>query len=412
VDEISALTERQNAYLFLHTDHYTFSTCHQLKGNKLSLSHFIQPLDPITWYLLQLSGALVVLLVTFITARMNLKPPRIREIILKTFFSILGEVLENQPPMENSLQQYSSLRFALVTWSLGILVLGQGYKGTITSTTVVASIKPQLDSFKDAMVRNLSVYSSASRTIIEMVDMKRAYSPNYSLPTNLLYFDFFRRVQNDMARQTRLAKQNNHLPMQSFKLLQQLWKNRNLKINISAKNYIPREAIENCKNSIFVDRSDSIRNLFYLHPTVKRSHKLYIGKERIMPVLNYAMLIGIPSELMMMRLKSTVHSGISDRIVNTLKEISSRSLKREYLKYNNEISLANLQTDTEEEVDFLTMESTMMQIFYVCAIVLLLALTVFFVEMFVTRICDSCIMRRSVTHLNGHNEQHQTVIAW
>jgi hypothetical protein len=64
------------------------------------------------------------------------------------------------------------LRVLMLTWALATIILGNGYKGTVTSKFIAPEAEKRLKTFEDAtsLQKNLSVYTSISQ---EMLEVKR-----------------------------------------------------------------------------------------------------------------------------------------------------------------------------------------------------------------------------------------------
>jgi hypothetical protein len=357
------------------------------EADVLSIGHFMTPFHIVPWLTLLFCATSVIVTVTLIAKILSPQPPNFIELISRTLLSILGEMLENVQPLWRSIEMYVSLRIMLLFWSFGALLLGQYYRGTITSTTVVVSDQPKLTTFEDVMVRNLSVYSPIDRAMLQLVEPYLKANSSYSR-LNWTLFPLLQFIRSVRYLQ-RLSTQRDDVeppPRKMLELAEYIWKTRVIKININDSNYIPRESILNCKNSVFVGTPETMEKLLYIHPDTKRPHKMYEGKEKILPAFKAVVLKGIYSEVMVLRLKSAIHSGIVDQIIKHLEEISTKKLKRAFLEHNDERDLKGSPGGLGEDEGFHTMQSPMMQIFLICGVILMGASMVFVGELLYSRL--------------------------
>src|SRR5207245_888534 len=76
--------------------------------------------------------------------------------------------------------------------------------------------------------------------------------------------------------------------------------------------------LPNCNRSVFLVNPGAIENILYVHPDIKRSHALFIGKESILHMEKYIFMYGIPCPRMKLRWKCVLQSGIHNKMRENL----------------------------------------------------------------------------------------------
>jgi hypothetical protein len=161
-----------------------------MDNDMMSLVHFIKPFDPEIWYCLLISMSLTVMLITAAIMLFNATNGEEFDTLSFSLLIVFSNMLENPTNVaERVLRRCSSIRFSILIWSLSILVLGHAYKGIVTSELVVPPDKYQLETFEQAMVLNLSVYSLLNKNLINILDaLKKNQQTSISKTSRLLQF--------------------------------------------------------------------------------------------------------------------------------------------------------------------------------------------------------------------------------
>jgi hypothetical protein len=343
-------------------------------------SHFLKPFDSDIWsFLVSVGLAISILMSLFYTCLEKMRVFSL-DILLRLVMALFGILIDNALRLPRKLERHIWMRIGFMTWALGTIILGNLYKGTVTSNFIAPTGEGRIKKFEETYSRklNLSVYSSVSKEVLELLEAGR----QKGLTVNLVrhkYFKFFDRLDYDKEWIRRLAK--NETTSMLLKVIRNLWQNIITDVDISETNQFPKEFVQNCNSSIFVDTSVLLPKILHFHRNVHPNLPIYFGEDKLMDVAKHIHTYGIAKGAMTIRLRALAHSGILQRIIEDKEFVSNRKLLRRYKSQNNSThsSILNVKNDSSR-VRALTMLSNSMKIFVVTACTLGLSLIIFFYE--------------------------------
>jgi hypothetical protein len=414
VDQITATTSRAGSYHLIRSDFYNFLSCYRNRtGGRYTtykFKQFLKPFDATIWSFLLSSGIAITSLLLLVfncdthrSAGCKRKMFLLIDRFLRLAMGVFGTLIDNNGafklPKILAVQTGSGLRVLMLTWALATIILGNGYKGTVTSKFIAPEAEKRLKTFEDAtsLQNNLSVYTSISQEMLEYTEAAKLKGLNFNI-SNWKYFKFMERLVYDQRWYRETPRIGNISKF--LQIFERLWENLNLDVEISERNLFPKEFLLNCNSSIFVDTSELLPKMvnFYSSDVHAPESEIYFGEDKFMNVGTYIFTHGIPGggSYMSIRLRALYHSGLVQKIKADKEYISQRKLSRRQKKERSELVTNNNNyynfsspwtlSENTFKIKAISLQSESMQIFVICAYLLGLSFVIYFLEWISSRV--------------------------
>jgi hypothetical protein len=364
---------------------------------------FLKPFDYTIWSFLLSSGIAITSLLLLVfncdphhSAGCNRKVLLLIDRFLRLAMGVFGTLIENNGAFK--LPKTGGLRILMLTWALATIILGNGYKGTVTSKFIAPEALLRLKTFKDAtsLQNNLSVYTSISQEMLEYTEAAKLKGLNINI-SNWKYFKFIERLVYDQRWYSEIPRIGNISKF--LQIFERLWENLNLDVEISERNLFPKEFLLNCNSSIFVDTSELLPKMVNFHSSDVHApeSEIYFGEDKFMNVGKYIFTHGIPGgSYMSIRLRVLSHSGLVQKIKADKEYISQRKLSRRHKKERSELVTNNNNyynsssswtlSENTVRIKAISLQSESMQIFVICSYLLGLSFVIYFLEWITSRV--------------------------
>jgi hypothetical protein len=414
VDQITATTRRAGSYHLIHSDFYNFLSCYRNGTGGRSTYRFKQfskQFDSTIWSFLLSSGIAISLLLLFViyydphnySAGCNRTILLLIDRFLRLAMGVFGTLIDNNGafklPKILAVQTRSGLRVLMLTWALATIILGNGYKGTVTSKFIAPEAEKRLKTFEDAtsLQSNLSVYTSISEEMLEYTEAAKLKGLNITI-SDWNYFKFMERLVYDRRWYREIPRIGNISKF--LQIFERLWQNLNPDVELSERNLFPKEFLLNCNSSIFVDTSELLPKMVNFHSSDVHApqSEIYFGEDKFMNVEKYIFTHGIPGggSYMSTRLRALSHSGLVQKIKADKEYISQRKLSRRHKKERSELMTNNKSyynsssswtaSENTVRIKAISLQSESMQIFVICAYLLGLSFVIHFLEWISSRV--------------------------
>jgi hypothetical protein len=405
VDQITATTRRAGSYQLIRSDSYNFLSCYRNgtggRYTTYKFKQFLKPFDSTIWSFLLSSGIAITSLLLLVfncdphhSAGCNRKVLFLIDRFLRLAMGVFGTLIDNNSAFKlpKILAVRTELRILMLTWLLATIILGNCYKGTVTSKYIAPEAEERLKTFEDAtsLQNNLSVYTSISEEMLEYTEAAKLKGLNINI-SDWNYFKFMERLVYDRRWYRETPRIGNISKF--LQIFERLWENLNLDVEISERNLFPKEFLLNCNSSIFVDTSELLSKMMIFHSDINPLSEIYFGEDKFMNVGKYIFTHGIipAGGDMSIRLRALSHSGLVQKIIADNEYISQRKLSRRYKKkeqpqlannynyYNYSSSSFPLKAVTR--IYAISLQSDPMQIFIVSAYLFGLSFFAYFLEL-------------------------------
>jgi hypothetical protein len=353
---------------------------------------FSKQFDSTIWSFILSSGIAISLLLLLVincdqrhTAGCKRKILLIIDRFLRLVMGIFGTLIDNNGGFK--LPKTGRLRILLLTWALATIILGNGYKGTVTSKFIAPEAEERLKTFEDAtsLQKNLSVYTSISQEMLQYTEAAKLKGLNINI-SNWRYFKFMERLVYDQRWYKEIPRIGN---VSTFlQIFERLWKNLNPHVEISERNLFPKEFVLKCNSSIFVDTSELLPKMMNLHGDVYPPSEIYLGKDKFMNVAKYVYTYGIGQGIMSIRLRALSHSGMIQKIIADREYISQMKSNRTYRKEHKLLKNYTFISKENTSISAISLHSETMQIFVISAYLLSLSCFIFFLEIISSLLCS------------------------
>jgi hypothetical protein len=213
VDQITATTRRAGNYHLIRSDFYNFLSCYRNgtggRYTTTKFKQFLKPFDSTIWSFLLSSGIAITSLLLLVfncdphhSAGCNRKVLLLIDRFIRLAMGVFGTLIDNNGvfklPKILAVQTRSGLRVLMLTWALATIILGNGYKGTVTSKYIAPEAEERLKTFEDAtsVQNNLSVYTSISEEMLQYTEAAKLKGLNITISV-WKYFKFMERLVYD-----------------------------------------------------------------------------------------------------------------------------------------------------------------------------------------------------------------------